>query len=172
MDLPFEWLPLLPPKLREGAELREPPKLLVDGAGLLYERCDEELPKLRFLLFGVNVLRGVVDGLLPNERCGLGRVTVERVLLCLPLPKDRVRLGVVPLPKDRVRLDVVPLPKDRVRLDVFPLPKDRVPLLFRTLVRVPLPKLRLLLLVELKRVPRPKSPRLNPSRIPICASRL
>lgn len=159
-----------------------PPKLLVDGVGLLYERRGAELPKLWLLLllfFGVKVFRGVVvAGLLENERCVLGRVTVERVLLCLPLPKDRVRFCVVPFPKDRVPsfcctlVLVSLLPKDRVPLfcctlvRVPLLPKERVPLFCCTLVRVPFPKERLPLFSELKRVPRPKSPRLNPSRIP------
>lgn len=104
VDAPPERLPPLP-KLREGAELREPPKLLDDGAGALYERLGEEFPKLRpLLLFGVNVLRGVVVLVdrLPNERCVAGRVTVERVLLCL-LPKDRVPFPGFSEPKERVR---------------------------------------------------------------------
>jgi hypothetical protein len=163
----------------------------------LYERRGVELPKLRLLLllFGVNVFRGVVlVELLENERCVLGRVAVERVLLCLPLPKVRVRFCVVPFPKDRVplfcsTLERSPLPKVRVpllcctlvrvpvpklRVPLFcptlersPLPKVRVPLFCCMPVRVPFPKLRLLS-VELRRVPRPKSPRLNPSRIPTC----
>ena len=118
---------MLPPKLREGAELREPPKLLVDGVGLLYEWRGVELPKLRLLLllllFGVKVFRGVVAlvELLEKERCVLGRVAVERVLLCLPLPKVRVRFCVVPFPKERVPLRCCVL----VRVSF---PKERVPL--------------------------------------------
>lgn len=135
---------LPPPNERVGAEPL-PPNERVLGAEL-------PPPNERVRVLGVKVRLGSVVVLPPNERV-LGRVTVVRVLLWRALPKTRAWASLLlPPPKTRVVVGVPP--NERVRL---------------TSVRLPLPKVRLAVerwLSVSKRLPRPKSPRLNPSRIP------
>ncbi len=97
MDPPPDRVPAPCPKLREGVDPLPPPKLLPERVEGENERLGVEgapLPKLRPELpdapLGVNVLLGLVLGVVlsPKERWVLGRVTVERVLLCR-CPKER-----------------------------------------------------------------------------------
>lgn len=164
------WLP--PPKLREGAEppLPKLPPERVEGTPMELLGAEELPPpneRVLPLLFGVKVRLGAdEEKRLPKELL-LGRVTVARVLLWRLLPSNvRLLLPKLRLPPPNVRsLGVIEPPKVRGALLPLLLPKERGRPCGCVPKRLPLPKERLPCVP--KRVPRPKSPRLNPSRMPM-----